>query len=119
MDVERSFDVNKVMLSNPQAIGVFYVSGYQAARIAGEISEDVARRMLLVTVEIPSAVKNAASFRYMVDAYYRHPQLGKMIAKQYFMKAPPPSAPMKKPELRQPASSKRPKVVSSVTVHDE
>ena len=119
MDVERSFDVNKVMLSNPQAIGVFYVSGYQAARIAGQISEDVARRMLLVTVEIPSAVKNAASFRYMVDAYYRHPQLGKMIAKQYFQKAQPPNTPVKKPEFRQPASSKRPKVVSSVTARDE
>ena len=86
---KQKFDIDKVMRSNPEAAGVFYVSGNQIARIASKISDDVAARMLVVTVEPPGILKNADSFKYISDVYYRHPQLGRMIAERYFS-APTP-----------------------------
>lgn len=85
----QSFNIDKVMRSNPEAAGIFYVSGKQIARIASKISEDVASRMLVVTVEPPGILKNAETFKYISDVYYRHPQLGRMIAERYFSGATP------------------------------
>lgn len=81
---QQTFDVDKVMRSNPEATGVFYVSGNQIAKIASKISTDVAARILLVTVEPPGILKNGDDFKYIADIYYRHPGLGKMIATRYF-----------------------------------
>jgi beta-N-acetylhexosaminidase len=92
----ESFDIDKVMRSNPEAAGIFYVSGNQIAKIAAKISEDVAARILLVTVEPPGILANADDFKFISDVYYRHPQLGKLIAERYFANPP---------ELRKPASS--------------
>jgi beta-N-acetylhexosaminidase len=97
LDVNRSYDINKVMLANPEAVGVFYMSGYQAAKIAAAIGEDVARRMLLVTVEAPGIIKNAGDFRNIADVYYRHPDLGRLVANFYFGN--------ENLEIRAPASS--------------
>jgi beta-N-acetylhexosaminidase len=80
----QSFDIDRVMRSNPEAAGVFYVSGNQIARIASKISDDVASRMLVVTVEPPGILPNADNFKFISDVYYRHPQLGKFIAQRYF-----------------------------------
>jgi beta-N-acetylhexosaminidase len=84
----QSFDIDKVMRSNPEAAGVFYVSGNQIGKIAAKISEDVAARILLVTVEPPGILPNADDFKFISDVYYRHPQLGKFIAERYFTDAP-------------------------------
>ncbi len=80
----QSFDIDKVMRSNPEAAGVFYVSGNQIAKIAAKISDDVASRILVVTVEPPGILPNADNFKFISDVYYRHPQLGQLIAQRYF-----------------------------------
>jgi hypothetical protein len=80
----QSFDIDKVMRSNPQAAGIFYVSGNQIARIASKISDDVASRILVVTVEPPGILPNADNFKFISDVYYRHPRLGELIAERYF-----------------------------------
>ena len=76
--------IDKAMRANPNAAGIFYVSGLQAAGIINRISGDVAKRILVVSVETQGALKNAAQFGYFADVYYRHPALGKMIADHYF-----------------------------------
>ena len=81
---QQSFDIDKVMRSNPESTAVFYMTGPQIAKIASKISEDVAARMLVVTVEPPGLLKNADDFRHIAEIYYRHPQLGKMIAERFF-----------------------------------
>ena len=80
----QSFNIDRVMRSNPEAAGVFYVSGPTIAKLAGKISEDVAQRILLVTAEAPSALSNAEEFKVVAETYYRHPELGKFIAGRYF-----------------------------------
>lgn len=96
LNVNRPYDINRIMHSNPGAIGVFYMSGYQAGRVAAKISDDIARRMLLITVEAPGHLSNLKSFRYSTAVFLRHPSLGGMIAKRYFV--PSPTA------IRRPAS---------------
>ena len=90
---QQSFDVDKVMRSNPEAAGVFYVSGNQIAKIAARMGDDVAARMLVVTVEPPGIMKNAGEFKLVSDIYYRHPKLGKLIAERYFSGAEPLRSP--------------------------
>jgi len=85
----QSFNIDKVMRSNPEAAGIFYVSGNQIAKIASGISDDVASRMLVVTVEPPGILKNAENFKYISDVYYRHPKLGQLIAERYFASSTP------------------------------
>lgn len=81
---QQNFNIDKVMRSNPKAVGVFYISGNQIARIASEISADVAARMLVVTVEPPGILSNADDFKSIFEIYYRHPQLGRLVAERYF-----------------------------------
>ena len=89
LDIDRPHDVNRIMRANPTAFGVFYMSGYQVGRLAAQIHEDVARRMLLVTVEAPGHLPNASSFRYIKAVYLRHPSLGSMVARRYFQTEQP------------------------------
>ncbi|MES2964305.1 MAG: glycoside hydrolase family 3 N-terminal domain-containing protein, partial [Bdellovibrionota bacterium] len=100
--LKQTFDVDRVMRSNPASIGLFYASGPLVAKIGSRISEDVASRMVLVTVEAPGSIQNAGSFKALADIYYRHPELGTLLGKSYF------SSPS---EVRAPASrpSKKPK----------
>ncbi|MEK7358311.1 MAG: beta-N-acetylhexosaminidase [Bdellovibrionota bacterium] len=96
--LKQSFDIDKVMRSNPASIGVFYASGPLVAKIGSRISADVASRMILVTVEAPGSIENADDFKALADVYYRHPELGNLIGKSYFSAAP---------EVRTPASKKK------------
>ena len=83
-DRERVPDVDRIMRANPQSVGVFYLSGVQAEKIASRISEDVARRIVLVTVEVEGTLKNLAYFKNVIAVYTRHPLLGRMLADSYF-----------------------------------
>jgi beta-N-acetylhexosaminidase len=96
LDVANPVDVNQVMKDNPKAVGVFYVSGQQVARIANRIGKEAANRMLVVTVEARGVLKNGDSFSHVSDVYYRHPQLGQLVAQRFFPKDG---------ELRGPAST--------------
>jgi len=105
LDTNRPYDVNRIMLANPRAVGVFYVSGYRAARVATKISREAASRMLAVTVEAQSALTNAADFCLVADVYYRHPELGQMVADHYFnadthlLRAPSSAVSLVRPEV--------------------
>ena len=102
LSARKTFDVDRVMRANPTAIGIFYVSGAQLAKIAATISEDVAQRMMLVTVEAPGSMANVDQFKFLADVYYRHPELGAMIGRAYF--ADPPA---QKVDARTPATAKK------------
>lgn len=82
---DASFNIDRVMRSNPNAVGVFYLAGEQSARVLNSVSEDVARRMLVVTVEPEGKIKKPARFRHIADVYFRHPDLGRFIAQHYFV----------------------------------
>lgn len=99
LDINRPFDISKVLLANPTAVGVFYVSGNQAAHVASQVPEDIARRILLVTVEASATMPNAASFRHIAAVYYRHPKLGRLVAERYFHDSPDVND-----QVRRPAS---------------
>lgn len=85
IDPLRPVNIDKIMAENPNAFGVFYVSGYQAGKIASKIGPSAAKRMMVVNVESSSILKNAANFRSLSDVYYRHPNLGRIIAERYFL----------------------------------
>jgi beta-N-acetylhexosaminidase len=99
IDPQRPDLIDRVMRSNPRAVGVFYLSSRQVANIANKISGDSAARMLLVSVETQSILKRAEDFRHIIDVYYRHPALGRFVAEHFFKNGSSP--------LRQPASTKR------------
>lgn len=84
LDVNHPYIVEKILSKNPAAVGVFYVSGYQAAKIAAQIGPETAKKILIVTVETAGVLKNASTFRYVTEIYYRHPSLGQLVAKRYF-----------------------------------
>lgn len=84
---DLNFDIDRVMRSNPEAVGVFYLSGRGTARIANKISEDVAKRIVVVNVETEGMLKNPHSFRQIADVYYRHPNLGRLTAEHFFAEA--------------------------------
>jgi beta-N-acetylhexosaminidase len=102
IDPERPDLIDRVMRSNPRAVGVFYLSSKQVAKIVNKISADSAGRMLVVSVETQSLLRRAEDFRHIVDVYYRHPALGRLVAEHFFNPARAPE----NPPLRQPASAK-------------
>lgn len=81
---EGTLNIDKVMRSNPTAVGVFYLSGPRAAQVASRISDDVAKRILIISVEAQGILKNASAFRSIADVYFRHPNLGHLTAEHLF-----------------------------------
>lgn len=77
-------NVDKIMRANPNAVGIYYLSAPHHSKLANRISEDVARRILVVTVEPQGLLKKPGSFRHVAEIYYRHPNLGKLIAEHFF-----------------------------------
>jgi beta-N-acetylhexosaminidase len=104
LDSESGAHIEKIMRENPKALGVLYVSGNRVAKIVSGISANAAKKLFVVTVEAPGQLRNADDFRYISDVYYRHPDLGRLIAERYF-------SPAKNEEragdvdLRQPANA--------------
>lgn len=84
INLAKQDEVAKIMRAKPEMIGVFYVSGIMAEKIAAKIPEDIAKRILLVTVETTGNLPNSANFKQTAAVYYRHPNLGKLIADQFF-----------------------------------
>jgi beta-N-acetylhexosaminidase len=80
----QAFDINKIMRANPQAFGVFYLSGPTAAELANQIQPDVAHRILLVNTETQSVLRSPDSFRHIIDVAFHHPDCGKMTAYYFF-----------------------------------
>jgi beta-N-acetylhexosaminidase len=89
--------IEKAMRAKPEALGVYYLSGPRVAQLLDGVSEDVARRMLIVNTETLGLLKNPSLFGHVVDIHYRHPGLGRLTA-EYFFKTTP----------RQPAVSSQP-----------
>lgn len=96
----QKFNIDRVMRANPEALGIIYVSGQRTARVANAISEDVARRMFLITTEVEGSIQKTESFGHISDVYFRHPRLGHFMAEHYFQTKNESS-------LRQPSASSR------------
>ena len=84
LNSERPEDTDLIMRSNPDAVGVFYVSGSNAVHLVNQVSEDVANRILIVTVETEGMIAHQSYFRHVINAYYRHPRLGEFVANNFF-----------------------------------
>lgn len=80
----QSVDIDRVMRVNPDVLGLLYVSGPRIAKLAGAISADIAKRVIIVNVETEGAIKNAVDFKLIADIYYRHPNLGSLTARHLF-----------------------------------
>jgi beta-N-acetylhexosaminidase len=83
---DQEFNIDRVMRANPGIIGLLYLSGQRVGQIASHVSEDVARRLIVINVETEGVLKNADSFRLMADVYFRHPDLGAFAAVHLFNK---------------------------------
>ena len=109
---KQNFDLERVMQMNPDALGLLYLSGPRIARIASQISEETAKRIVVVNVETEGALQNAASFRLIADVYYRHPNLGALTAEHLFNKpqsrAAESAAILNAQNSRAPASRSKP-----------
>ncbi len=81
---QKTFDINRVMRSNPDAIGVLHISGSQSARFANRLDTDNASRTILINSETLSLLKAPSEFHHIVDVNFRHPDLGRYTAKYLF-----------------------------------
>ena len=93
---KQNFDIDRVMRMNPQALGLLYLSGPRIGRIASQISDEVAKRIVIVNVETEGQLKHPEAFRLIADVYYRHPNLGALTAEHLF-NSPHPRAPASLP----------------------
>lgn len=84
LSADQALDINGVMRANPDATAVFYVSGQKVAAIANNITENAAKRILVVNAETQGLLANPQWFAHVADVYYRHPMLGKLTAEHFF-----------------------------------
>jgi hypothetical protein len=101
LSADQTLDINGVMRANPEAGAVFYVSGQKVAAIASKITENIAKRILVVNAETQGLLANPQWFAHVADVYYRHPMLGKLTAEHFF-----------KTSLRSPAAQSSPAEVT-------
>ena len=100
----QTFNIDRVMRANPDSIGLLYLTGTQVAKIANQISDDVAKRFVVVNVETEGMIKNPDWFKLIADVYYRHPQLGGYSAQHIFNELHPLES-----EMRMPIEARPPK----------
>lgn len=82
---EGSFNINRVLRANPEAVGVLYVSGRQSARFANLLDPDTAARVIIINSETVSLLKAPENFHHIVGVYFQHPDLGRITAQYFFM----------------------------------
>ena len=97
--LEAESAINRAMRVNPDAVGVFYVSGPRTALIANALSADVASRIVLVNSEARGAIAAPERFRQVVDVSFRHASTGSFTAQTFFKPSTTSG------ELRTPATS--------------
>ncbi len=84
LSTSKTFDINRIMRANPNAIGVIHIGGRQSAVYANGIDADNAARTIVVNSETSSLLKDPKSFQHIVDIHFRHPDLGKFTAQYLF-----------------------------------
>lgn len=82
--MDKPIDIARILNSNPRAIGVFYLSGYQAGKLAADLDKKTANRIFLISVESKSILPNAEDFAFIAESFYRHPKLGRHVARTFF-----------------------------------
>ncbi len=85
---ENTPDLTALLRKNSQALGVFYLSGPRSAAFANQLQTDVTERVIVVNTETDGLLENPDSFRQIVDVHFRHPDLGKLTAKHFFIPKP-------------------------------
>ena len=84
----KTVDLTALLRKNSEALGVFYLSGPRSAEFANQLQTDVAERVIIVNTETDGLLENPDSFRQIVDVHFRHPDLGKLTAKHFFIPRP-------------------------------
>jgi len=84
LTANRSFDINRVLRSNPEAIAVIHVAGRQSAKYANEIGEDSAKRVVIINSESNVVLENPDRFLSVITVYFRHHALGRLTARYLF-----------------------------------
>lgn len=67
--------------ASPESPIVAYASGPQAVRFISSFDDDLASRIYLVNVETNALLREPSRFRAVLNSYYRHPELGRAVAK--------------------------------------
>lgn len=75
--------IERVLRSHPESPVFVYVSGKQVASFVSDMDDDFAQRMILVNVETRAAITHPERFRDIFEVYYRHPELGSVVAESY------------------------------------
>jgi beta-N-acetylhexosaminidase len=100
---ENTPDLTRLMRTNENALGVFYLSGPRSADYANQLQTDITDRVIVINTETAGLLNDPDAFRHIVDIHFRHPDLGKLTAQHFFI---PKSDPIEAAEtaMRLPAS---------------
>ncbi len=79
----RKEAIERLLRSNPESAVFVYVSGKQVAAFVSAMPEELAARMILINVETRAAIERPERFRDIFEIYYRHPELGGVVAESY------------------------------------
>lgn len=76
----RTLKIHSKFKKNPNAIGVFYISGTGTARILNKINPTAAKKLIVINGAQPGLVKNPQKYRAVVPIYSRNHNVGRWIA---------------------------------------
>jgi beta-N-acetylhexosaminidase len=75
--------IERILRAHPESPIFVYVSGKQVAGFVSSMDDEFAQRMILVNVETRAAIEHPERFRDIFEVYYRHPELGGVVAESY------------------------------------
>ncbi len=70
------------------AYALIYISGTGSARLANSLSEEDARRTIIVNSESPGLIRNPRRFADVLDVYFKYPDSGALTADYLYSLAP-------------------------------
>jgi hypothetical protein len=79
----RKEAVERFLRANPESPVFVYVSGRQVAEFVSDLDDSLTSKMILVNIETKAAITRPERFRDIFEVYYRHPELGKVVAESY------------------------------------
>ncbi len=90
------------------ALALIYISGMKGARLANSLSEESARRTIIVNSESQGLIKNPKRFADVLDVHFKHPDTGLLTADYIYSLFPSSRVPSSRvPSSRVPSSRSR------------
>lgn len=75
--------IERILRAHPESPIFVYVSGKQVAGFVSDMDDEFAQRTILVNIETRAAITRPERFRDIFEVYYRHPNLGGVVAESY------------------------------------